>query len=300
MRRLVLATVMVVIAHGALAADMPDLPVLRGFVSEAPQGVRTNWDGYYVGGQFGLSVVDDDFTLATRSLTQSLLRDAIMSDIIPNWSLLSTSHANVTSFGGFVGRNWQWQDAVLGIEMNYNHFSGKTLFSSGSMSRAITNPNGSSPPTGHTYVYDMTLSGKAQATIHDVATLRARAGWDAGFALPYAFGGLAIGRIDASRSATLTGQRHDLWTETTTLTDSFGNTITVSTPHDDLTDASLGSQSQTRNNNIVFGWTVGAGAEVALLSNVFLRGEWEYVRFQTMMDIPIHMNTFRGGLGYKF
>jgi len=300
MRRWLLAAVMVGIAHGAWAADMPDLPVLRGFVNDAPS-IHSSWDGYYVGGQVGLNVVEDDFTLATRSLTASLLRNAVLSDIIPNWSLLAPSHANVASFGGFVGRNWQWQDAVIGIEANYNHLMGVTLSSDGSMSRAIANPSGSNPPTGHSYEYDMTLTGHAQATIHDVLTLRARAGWDAGFVMPYVFGGMAIGRIDASRSATLTGVRQDFWTQTVvTCCDGTGAPITNQVPRDDITDYSPGSASESRNNNIVFGYAVGTGMEVALMSNLFLRGEYEYVKFLSLMDIPIHMNTFRAGLGYKF
>ena len=53
MRRFVLATVMCGMAVGAQAADMPDLPVLRGGFTEGLSRSRVNWDGFYAGGQIG-------------------------------------------------------------------------------------------------------------------------------------------------------------------------------------------------------------------------------------------------------
>src|SRR6478672_1504049 len=51
MRRLLLAAVIFGAAQGAYAADMPDLPVLRGSLPEGLSTVRTVWQGYYIGGQ---------------------------------------------------------------------------------------------------------------------------------------------------------------------------------------------------------------------------------------------------------
>ena len=42
----------------------------------------------------------------------------------------------------------------------------------------------------------------------------------------------------------------------------------------------------------------GLGTEVKLVGDLFLRAEWEYVRFTSQVDTSI--NTVRAGLGYKF
>src|SRR2546429_7036532 len=51
MRRFLLAAVMLGAAAGAQAADMPDLPILRGAFTEGPTAAPVNWQGYYIGGQ---------------------------------------------------------------------------------------------------------------------------------------------------------------------------------------------------------------------------------------------------------
>ena len=58
MRRFAMAISMIgamcAAVSGAQAADMPDLPFLRGGFSEAPVRVGPVWQGYYIGGQAGL------------------------------------------------------------------------------------------------------------------------------------------------------------------------------------------------------------------------------------------------------
>ena len=51
MRRFLLAAVMCGAVTGAQAADMPDLPFLRGSVTEGLSSAAVNWQGVYVGGQ---------------------------------------------------------------------------------------------------------------------------------------------------------------------------------------------------------------------------------------------------------
>src|SRR3954468_3912293 len=62
MRRFLLATVMFGVACGAQAADMPDLPILRGAFTEAPARGVVNWQGYYVGGQGGYGSSGKEFS----------------------------------------------------------------------------------------------------------------------------------------------------------------------------------------------------------------------------------------------
>ena len=51
MRRFWLAAMMCGVAAGAQAADLSDLPVLRGAFTEGLSANKVNWQGYYVGGQ---------------------------------------------------------------------------------------------------------------------------------------------------------------------------------------------------------------------------------------------------------
>ena len=62
MRRFVLATAMCGAAYGAQAADMPDLPILRGSFTDGLNTSRVNWQGFYVGGQGGYGSSDENFS----------------------------------------------------------------------------------------------------------------------------------------------------------------------------------------------------------------------------------------------
>src|SRR5207253_5049577 len=62
MRRFVLATAMVGMAFGAQAADLPDLPILRGSYTEGLSRSKVNWQGFYVGGQGAYGSSDENFS----------------------------------------------------------------------------------------------------------------------------------------------------------------------------------------------------------------------------------------------
>jgi opacity protein-like surface antigen len=104
---------------------------------------------------------------------------------------------------------------------------------------------------------------RASFKLTDYATLRARAGYAFGQFMPYAFLGGAVGRLNYSVS------------------------------HNDVvTDA--------KDNAYTAGFVAGVGIDVALLPNVFLRGEWEYVAFAPVSDIRASTNTARAGIGIRF
>src|SRR5437899_6061033 len=119
MRGFVLAAVMFGAASGTQAADMPDY--LRGSIPAAP--VTRNWDGRYVGGQVGYSSADIDLSRAPKTLSNFTLRNSVLQEPVSQWVLLSKNHAQATGFGAFVGRNYQFDDLVFGIEANYNYMT---------------------------------------------------------------------------------------------------------------------------------------------------------------------------------
>ena len=279
----------------AQAADMPDLPVLRGALTDGLTTTTRNWDGVYVGGQIGYTSANIDFSHAPASMTGFMLRNSVLQQPVSNWGLLSKNHAQANGFGAFVGRNWQWYDAVFGLEANYNYMNNLASSSSDSMERLIVNPAGETIPTGHTHTYDTTLTGGAALQIKDVVTFRGRVGWAGGDFLPYMFGGLAVGRVDVSRFSTVSYLMYDDYNTTTTV-----GGVSVTTHKTDIYGPTSQTQAERRTNSFVVGWTAGLGVEWAVWNCLFLRGEWEYVRFTSVKDISFDTNNFRIGAGYKF
>jgi opacity protein-like surface antigen len=298
MRRFLLAAVMFGATSGAQAADLPDyFPALRG--SEGLSTATRNWDGWYAGGQVGYETSSVDFSQSVVGLTNFIFRNSVLQQPTSQWSLLNKANMQGTGFGAFGGRNWQWDDLVFGFEANYNYMNRLASSSSSSMALGIVNPPGTSPPAGHTYTYNTSLTGNAALQIKDVLTLRGRAGWAAGNFLPYVFGGLAVGRMDVSRSVSSNVVLRD--DEVDTTTNSLG-VITTTTKPPVFTQISSLTQtsSQERTNNFVVGWTGGLGTEYMVWDGLFLRGEWEYIKFMSVMNTSVSMNSLHVGLGYKF
>jgi outer membrane immunogenic protein len=298
MRRFLLAAVMFGAASGAQAADMPDF--LRGSIPPSLSTASRNWDGWYAGGQVGYSSADMDFSHAPKTLTNFMLRDGVLQEPISHWSLLSKNHAQATGFGAFVGRNYQWEDLVFGVEANYNYMTSLSSSSTNSMRLLIVNPAGENPPAGHIHTYDTTLTGNAALQIKDVVTFRGRAGWAVDNFLPYVFGGLAVGRVDVARWATVSYDKYDTYDVTTT---NIVGGIPISTTTSKtvlLGSNTYPTSTEHRTNSFVAGWTGGLGLEYMLWGNVFMRAEWEYVRFLSVKDISFSTNNVRAGIGYKF
>jgi len=293
MRGLLLAAVMFGAASGAQAADMPDF--LRGSIPAAVGTPTRNWDGWYVGGQASYSAVESDFSKSVVGLTNFIFRDSVLQQPTSQFNLLAKTTTQGTGFGGFVGRNYQWDDLVFGVEANYNYFDRLTTSTSGSNSLEIVNPPGQVNAPGVSTTYGVTLTGRAAAQIKDAITFRARAGWATGNFLPYVFGGVAVGRMDVSRSVTSSVTRRD----DTTITDAFGVVTTTRGP-----TLPVPAQSQTlieqRTNAFAAGWVGGLGMEYMLWNNLFVRGEWEYVKFLAVKNTVVQANNLRVGVGYKF
>ena len=93
------------------------------------------------------------------------------------------------------------------------------------------------------------------------------------------FGGFALGKADIARSVTVRDA------VSLTINGPFTSLATL-----DATDAV--------HNHLIYGYTAGLGVDVNLVGGLFMRAEWEYLRFTSQIDTNI--NTVRAGLGYKF
>src|SRR5216683_3177081 len=280
MRRLLVAAVTIGAVSGAHAADMPDF--LRGSIPAAP--VTRNWDGWYAGGEVSYSAVAADFSKSIVGLTNFIFRDSVLQQPTSQFGLLPKTTTQGTGFGAFVGRNYQWDDLVFGVEANYSYFDRLSTATSGSNSLDIVNPGGQVAANDTTH-YGVTLTGRSAVQIKDAITFRGRAGWATGDFLPYVFGGIAVGRMDVSRSVTSFVTRRD---DTTTTT---GPTLFVPAQSQTL--------SEQRTNAFVAGWTGGLGLEYMLWGNVFMRGEWEYVKFLTVKNTAVQANHLRAAIASK-
>jgi len=265
---------------GAVAADMPEF--LRG--SYTPSYNR--WDGVYFGAQAGKTFGSADFGNADNSLISYMLANTELQDIVTNFSTLPKGSTGSQSYGGFVGYNYQTGDVLLGAELNYNHMAIGIGAQDSTDPVLITSKN---PPPGFTLVYNVSVTSAASVAIHDIVTARARAGWTFDRFLPYGFVGLAVGRADVSRFATLGNSTE---TFTTTATPAVSSTVCLCLPRD--------PQSQAQSGVVAYGFTAGLGVEMALMQNLFIRAEWEFIEFPNISDFRVSANSARVGVGLKF
>jgi outer membrane immunogenic protein len=274
MRRLLLAAAISAAVSGAQAADMPDLPFLRGSFTDGLTAAKVNWQGFYVGGQAGLGTSDMNFTGATKTIAAHLLFDTAIDNLggVSSWPLGGKVSTHGNGIGAFAGYNAQWEDVVLGVEFNYMHgkFGGSQT---DTMSRFFD--------AGGGYTDSVTYDATGKMTISDMASGRLRAGYAAGSFLPYLFAGVALGQADIIKTAHI-----------------YGNQLNpnVAPPFDNVPfDLSA---TDARNSHFVYGYSFGLGVDVMLCAGLFLRAEWEYSRFTSAIDTVV--NTGRFGLGYKF
>jgi opacity protein-like surface antigen len=295
MRCLLAALGLIGLLSRAFAADY-ELPTLRGsetFVPAFPAYFR--WEGLYVGGQVGYASSGIDFGNGVSPLISFTLRNTrVNQDInVSQLTVLGKRDTNGSGVGGFIGYNWQYDQAVVGLEMNYSRMS-LGVTASDSIARVF--PDTKVSPN---YVYDVSVTGQSAIHITDLATLRGRAGYVMGNFMPYGFLGLAVGRADISSSASVAFCGYD------------PTAIPPASPTPDpigCYDHSTGistriaqpATTQSKTGEFFAGVAAGAGVDVVVWRNVFLRGEYEYVQITTIQSLRVYLNNFRFGLGVKF
>jgi len=256
---------------GAVAADMPDF--LRGSYTQT----YGRWDGINVGVQVGASNMNTDFGNSTSGLIAYILRNTEVEDQFSpsTWTTVPPDTTNGRQYGAFIGYNWQWDQLVLGMDAAYNRLSSLNAFSGDTITRQVV----TTPDNVNNL---LTITAQSSLKLVDYATVRARAGYAMGQFLPYATIGAAVGRFNYANTATV----HNVGTPPS------GSLIL---PFDVTNTLSNG-----KDNAIVGGFEVGLGMDVAVLPNVFLRGEWEFVAFAPVGGSRASMNTGRVGVGMKF
>jgi opacity protein-like surface antigen len=275
MRRFSLAVVMCGVAAGAQAADLSELPILRGAFTEGLSSSSVNWQGVYIGGHVSHGAADMDFTNSGQDLLAKLLNNLDLESQfnISKWPLLGKAHMQSSGYGGFVGYNFQWSEAIIGLELNYTHgnFFGS---SSGSQARSFQYPTD--------YVSRAAVSSSATMKITDYGSLRVRGAYAVDNFLPYGFVGVAMGQANINRRADAQ------------IDYQYVGAAVPALPN----YSSSGFLTDNANSRFIMGFAAGLGVDVMLYSGLFLRAEWEYLRFTESVDTTV--NTVRVGLGYKF
>lgn len=236
-----------------------------------------SWQGGYFGGFAGIANVRANAPEGFKDfLNHELRRNAFANNTqIADWIEIPDRRNQGRSFGFFAGYNYQIDEAVIGVEFDYTR-SDRSIVASDSLRRA-TALDGLAGLAGETGA--VTMSGESSLHIRDLMTLRARAGYTFGSMMPYVTGGLAL----ANYTRTYTATRN----------------VEV------LTGAAIGEvftqvYGPEKKTGYGIGLAAGAGVDVGVTENLFLRGEWQYLHFHDLGGIKADINNFRAGAAVKF
>src|SRR5205085_1330214 len=106
------------------------------------------------------------------------------------WTTLPKTSKTSTGAGAFVGYNVQFDDVIVGAEINYVYMPFKTSVTDYIARRRELDD----------VSYTVAITSEASMNIIDYATLRGRLGYVIGPVLPYATFGLAVARVNQTRS----------------------------------------------------------------------------------------------------
>ncbi len=260
------------IVSEASAADLGD--VIRGSAPYVP-GVPTyhNWEGFYVGGQICYDNVVADFGNGVSSLVGFIERNSEEEAVMhpSTWTTLKNQTKSGQSYGIFAGYNSQWDDVILGVELNYNRTS-LSVSDADSVSLQQTLSDGK--------VHAITVNAAAGIDLNDYGTLRGRAGYVMGRFLPYGVLGVAVGRANVTQSAIVSER----------VSEQDGTFI-----------RNIPTQTATNTKAAyIWGYAAGAGLDMEVAPGFILRAEYEFLQFSTFNDMRAMMQTVRVGAGVKF
>jgi outer membrane immunogenic protein len=257
----------------AQAASAADYGPLRGSAYDPPN--YRDWSGFYVGGQVGTGGGGANFSVEGNRLVGTVVRESFLAtEGVAGWSTTGKGDTGqALQFGAFFGYNTQWDEIVIGIEASYLH-TDLSAESSGSLGRYITYDD---------FRYGVDLSSGSKISLSDFGTIRGRAGYAIDRYLPYVTAGVAVGRASYLTWANVS---YDAPTY-----------VGSASPPPATPNAYSAGASEGRGNALIYGWSAGFGVDVALMANVFLRAEYEFVQFS---QSKLNLNNARAGLGVKF
>ncbi|RXT52453.1 hypothetical protein B6S44_16885 [Bosea sp. Tri-44] len=282
-----LAPVVAIACTLALPQAAQGADYLRGSQIEQPVepppmfgGGRFDWSGFYFGGGAGVSETKFKPGEGLRALANSAFRNTDLAaerDMGSFINDLPDKRDSGTQFFGIAGYNYLFDDVVLGLEADYTR-AGHEYRVRDFISRRST------MAAGHAYGWSMATDQAAK--LNDYATLRLRMGWAAGRIMPFATIGAALGRFNTTST---------IDADTTIITNPGLPTETVS----QATGYPL-RVGTLRKNTYAFGLAAGVGVDWALTDNLFLRAEYQIIRFAEIEGTTTTVNTGRVAAALKF
>jgi outer membrane immunogenic protein len=254
---------------------------LRGSIQPQQQSSAQLWDGVYVGALGGYSSGTVGKTKGYSNIAPTLYGTEIDAFGGLQQALVSPSRAmSSSSIGGFVGYNSTWEDAVVGIEADYMRTNLKT---NSHLDYGLLISGKGTPPTQ--YPIGATLDTASKIT--DIATLRGRVGYAMGNALPFLTMGVAFGHGQFSNKTVFVADKITGTAPTTVQTTIYGalNPLTG---------------GYTNRDKFAAGLALGAGVDYAFTSAVFLRAEYQYIKFSSFGGGQVAINNARAGVAAKF
>ncbi|CEJ15676.1 hypothetical protein BN1110_06023 [bacterium YEK0313] len=271
---------------GATAADMALRGSLPAYEANGP-----NWGGLYGGIHGGVGSANFDGNSAARSeatrrLTGLIYLGSSASNLpaAPDMIQVGAVRSSPTIFGLFAGYQAQFEDAVVGFEVDYTRVGGGR-----GGTRSWTQPYAVLyPSSGFTDAFSQRVS--VSAYLQDYFTARLRAGWAYGRFMPYVTVGVALARGSTSISYDAGSSRID-----TAPTDG----VDWTRPFTPITgDPPLNTTSSP--NATGFGFVAGGGLEALITDNIFVRGEYQYLRVPSLGGVAMTLHTVRAGVGIKY
>jgi opacity protein-like surface antigen len=254
-------------------AAAADYPVLRGSqYEEAPPSLEAapfNWSGFYLGAFAGQSQTRFRTDRGVLDLANGLFNASTVLNELSPGELVRTSPRDDrgTSFGGFLGYNVAFGDAVVGIEAEYSRIEQET--SAATLEGRTVSGGG------------LIVSSIQEARLNDYVNARLRFGYAYGRIMPYFTIGAAAGRFDTNVAVAA-----DYFSITgTTRSSYFGYPRTLGGPKQDVWG---------------YGFSVGGGVEAALADNIIVRGEYLFTRFNNVEGVTVNLNTARVAAALKF
>jgi outer membrane immunogenic protein len=243
---------------------------------------RFDWSGFYFGGGAGMSDTKFKPSKGVGDLVNYAYRNTAiaqqnnLSDLVHN---LTEKQDSGATFFGFFGYNYLFGDVTLGFEVDYTR-SDHSYALRDYISREYIRPGVPTDRQG------ISVASNQGATLNDYATARLRMGWAYGRLMPYMTIGGAVGRFNTvSEVYTNTQFRTNAGLPNEAIQQIDGYPLTV------------GSR---KKNVYAFGLSAGAGVDWALTDNLFLRAEYQIVRFAEIEGTTVTVNTGRVAAALKF
>lgn len=298
-----------------VVAAAADYPVLRGSqtedlpptASEVFGTASANWGGFYLGGTAGLSSASFDPQAQSAFLSRMAFDNLITSPQGSPLLRFGKVSENKASYGAFIGYNYQFGDAVVGLEAEYVK-TGLVTDQRGGISRLFTGifpttvPNTASTEPVNTQT-TINVTGHTTTKLDDFAMLKARAGYAIGNFMPFINIGAAIGRISTNAGVTQsysTVENYNLYNTRSTPDGSIVRTTFAGMQTMDRQDGRGSGRPTIVSSGYVPGLALGVGVDALLGEHFMLRAEYNRIYFSEYKGVNVVLDTARVGAGLKF